>query len=171
MKYLIEAIVITLSCLLFWLVCYLATGTDRKNLVGLRSYPDEVIKKVRENPELGKYASETKNPFVIFFSNMMLFLALMFVLSLILKYTIGFTDWLDAFLFNLILGEALNLFDLVVIDLLWWRNSKRIRFSFIQDPSLYKDSKKHLISFYKGILMFAMDAALVALFVYLLPAK
>ena len=27
---------------LYWGVCFLGTGTDRKNLIGLRSYPDEV---------------------------------------------------------------------------------------------------------------------------------
>lgn len=25
--------------LLYWGVCYLGTGTDKKNLIGLRSYP------------------------------------------------------------------------------------------------------------------------------------
>lgn len=28
--------------LLYWFCCFLGTGTDKKNLLGLRSYPDEV---------------------------------------------------------------------------------------------------------------------------------
>ena len=28
--------------LLYWGTCVLSTGTDRKNLIGLRSYPDAV---------------------------------------------------------------------------------------------------------------------------------
>lgn len=29
--------------LLYWFCCFLGTGTDKKNLLGLRSYPDEVL--------------------------------------------------------------------------------------------------------------------------------
>ena len=28
--------------LLYWGICFICTGTDKKNLMGLRSYPDEV---------------------------------------------------------------------------------------------------------------------------------
>ena len=33
---------------LYWGICYLATGSDKKNLAGLRSYPDAVQDLVRE---------------------------------------------------------------------------------------------------------------------------
>ena len=29
-------------CLLLWLICYLSTGNDLKNMFGYRSYPKEV---------------------------------------------------------------------------------------------------------------------------------
>lgn len=31
----------------YWFCCFLGTGTDQKNLAGLRSYPDEVQSAVR----------------------------------------------------------------------------------------------------------------------------
>lgn len=31
---------------LYWFICFLGTGADRKNLAGLRSYPDAVQKAV-----------------------------------------------------------------------------------------------------------------------------
>ena len=40
---------------LHWGVCFLGTGTDKKNLIGLRSYPDEIQTRVRSDPQLGKY--------------------------------------------------------------------------------------------------------------------
>lgn len=52
----------------------------------------------------------------------------------------------------LILGEGLNLFDLIVIDLLWWRNSKRIRFSCVPQIEMYKNPRKHIESFFRGII-------------------
>ena len=45
------------------------------------------------------------------------------------------------------LGEGLGGFDLVIIDLLWWRNTKRIRFSFLPEQSHYQDPTKHVSSF------------------------
>lgn len=38
--------------LLYWFICFLCTGTDKKNLAGLRSYPDEVQARVRREPQL-----------------------------------------------------------------------------------------------------------------------
>ena len=51
---------------------------------------------------------------------------------------------------------------LFVIDLLWWRNTKRIRFSFLPDKEIYQDPSKHIGSFVRGIPLFAAIAALSA---------
>ena len=59
----------------------------------------------------------------------------------------------------------LGLFDLVVIDLLWWRNTKRTRFSFLPEKKYYQNPKKHIESFWRGIPLFAAVAALSALIV------
>lgn len=67
-----------------------------------------------------------------------------------------------AFWFFFALGEGLGLFDLVVIDLLWWRNTKRIRFSFLPEKAPYQDPDKHIGSFLRGIPMFAVIALLSA---------
>ena len=119
---------------LYWFICFLCTGTDRKNLAGLRSYPDAVQKAVREHPVLGKAAPQEKS--------------------------IGTAFW-----FFLTLGEGLGGFDLVIIDLLWWRNTKRIRFSFLPERSHYQDPTKHISSFLRGIPLFALVAVLSALIV------
>lgn len=65
-----------------------------------------------------------------------------------------------AFWFFLALGEGLGLFDLAIIDLLWWRNTKRIRFSFLPEKALYQDPDKHIGSFLRGIPLFAATALL-----------
>ena len=87
------------------------------------------------------------------------------VIGLIFRRALAFEGYLDAFIYFLVLGEGLGLFDLVVIDLLWWRNTKRIRFSFIPDKEEYQNPEKHLGSFWRGIPMFAAVAALTALIV------
>lgn len=99
---------------------------------------------------------------------MLLFTVVFSVLELALKNILGLNDFGTAFWFFLALGEGLGGFDLVIIDLLWWRNTKRIRFSFLLEQSHYQDPTKHIISFLWGIPLFALVAVLSAGIVYLL---
>lgn len=146
----------------YWFCCFLGTGTDRKNLVGLRSYPDAVQQAVREHPMLGKAAPQEKSMISILLGNLTLFTVVFSILGLALKNVIVLNDFLTAFLFFLALGEGLGGFDLVIIDLLWWRNTKRIRFSFLQEKKPYQDPRKHMESFLRGIPLFAVVAVLSA---------
>lgn len=79
-----------------------------------------------------------------------------------MKGILGLKRFGSAFCFFLALGEGLGLFDLVVIDLLWWRNTKRIRFSFLPEKGIYQDPAKHIGSFLQGIPLFALAAAFSA---------
>ncbi len=156
-------------CLFWWLMCYLNTGSDKKNLLGLRSYPPEVQELVRKDPVLGQSAPAEANLVKIFCSNLLLFTVVFLIIGVILKYTVGFTGFADAFLYILILGEVLNLFDLLVIDLLWWRNTPRIRFSCVEDKALYQDPKMHVGSFIRGLPMYLVVALIVAGILAVLP--
>lgn len=84
------------------------------------------------------------------------------IIGIVLKGFLSFDGYLSAFWYFLLLGEGLGLFDLVVIDLLWWRNARRIRFSFLPEKADYQDPSKHVGSFVRGIPLFAVAAALSA---------
>ncbi len=144
---------------LYWGICFLCTGTDKKNLAGLRSYPDAVQSIVRER--LADAPKEKSIPSILL-SNLILFTVVFSALGLTLKSVLAFEGYLSAFWYFLILGEGLGLFDLLVIDLLWWRNTKRIRFSFLPDKAIYQNPSKHIDSFVRGIPLFAAIAALSA---------
>lgn len=148
--------------LVYWLCCFLSTGTDKKNLLGLRSYPDAVQQAVRNHPVLGEKAPQEKSIISILFGNLVLFTVVFSVLGLVLKNVLSLHDFGTAFWFFLALGEGLGLFDLVVIDLLWWRNTKRIRFSFLPEKAPYQDPRKHIDSFLRGIPLFAVVALVTA---------
>ena len=77
---------------LYWFICFLCTGTDRKNLAGLRSYPDAVQKAVREHPVLGKAAPQEKSTAAILLSNLLLFTVVFSVLGLALKSVLGLNN-------------------------------------------------------------------------------
>ena len=150
---------------LYWGVCFLGTGTDRKNLLGLRSYPEEVQNRVRNDPQLEKVVPKAKSTVAVLLGNFLLFTVVFSVLGLALKNVLNLNDYLSVFWYFLAFGEGLGMFDLLVIDLLWWRSTKRIRFSFLPEKEYYQNPKKHIESFWRGIPLFAATAALVALIV------
>lgn len=167
----ITTIILTIIlCFVFWGCCYISTGGDEKNSKAYATYPDEVQAYVRNDSRLKKQIEKANllvspNPVRTFLANAVLFLAVLFLLGIFVRT--------DSFVMNLlrltVMGQGLNLFDYLVIDLLWWRNTKRIRFTGTENqPELYRDPQKHTASFVKGILMFFLvalaDGGLLALF-------
>ena len=143
-------------CALFFLLCYLGTGGDKKNIKSYASYPDEIQRLVRNNEELAPYIRES-SPAMAFLSNVLLF----GVVFLLLGWPIRSDSMWVNFGKLTILGQGLNLFDFLVIDLLWWRNSPRVRFSGTDHlAEVYRDPAKHAASYFRGILAFAVVALL-----------
>ena len=146
----VEAIVL---CLLFFALCILGTGTDEKNLKSYSSYPDEVKNKIKEIKEYqGKYREKNKKD--VWIENFILFIILFLILGIPIKEK----NFIHNFISVLILGQALNIFDLIVIDLLWWRNSKRIRLSKIPQKELYQTPKKHIEAFLRAVVLYFVVA-------------
>lgn len=152
-----------LLCALFFLMCYLGTGSDQKNIRHFSSYPDDVQKVVRKNPALSSQI-RTPAPSAVFLSNLLLFGVVLFLYGLVLKKE----TFAQNFLLLVITGEILNLFDLLVIDMLWWRHSPRARFTGTEHmDSAYQDMTKHVNAFIRAIPLFVIvalvDGALLTL--------
>ena len=138
-----------LLCSLFWAFCWLGTGSDEKNIRNFSTYPDEVQKIVKARPELSGNIRQ-RGPAAIFAGNLLLFTALLFAMGLLTRQEYFAGNFLN----TLLLGQALNLFDFLVIDLLWWRHTKRVRFSGTEEsPELYADPRKHFYAFLRGVLL------------------
>ena len=152
-------LIILLFWFLYWGICFLCTGTDKKNLTGLRSYPDAVQSIVRQR--LADAPREKPMPLILL-GNLAFFTTIFSAIGLVFKNIVNFDGFFRAFWYFIILGEGLGLFDLLVIDLLWWRNTQRIRFSFLPDKELYQSSGKHINSFVRGIPLFVVVAVLSA---------
>ncbi|WP_019133577.1 hypothetical protein [Kallipyga massiliensis] len=150
-------------CSAFFALCFLATGTDEKNLKQYMSYPDEVQKRIKEIEEYqGKYKETGR--FTARIANFLLFAILFLLLGIFIRQT----NFMHNFIRLLILGETLNIFDLFVIDLLWWRNTKRIRLSKIPQKELYQNPKKHIEAFSRALVLYflvaVVDGYLLTLF-------
>lgn len=155
---------LTILCLIFWGICFLNTGSDEKNIKSFASYPDEAQKIVKENPEL-QPKIKSVSPVASFVSNILVFGIVLFIFGLFLKKPSFKMNFINL----LILGQALNAFDFLIIDMLWWRHSKRIRFEGTKDRAeLYSNPKKHFISFLKGIALFLIIALIDGLILSLI---
>ncbi len=148
-------------CLLLWIICYFNTGSDQKNIKSFYSYPKDIQELVRNDQKLSEFIPKENNLFTVFISNMLLFTILFLLVGLLIQSTSGFKNDFDTFLYFLILGETINAFDFIVIDLLWWRNTPRIRFSCALDKQLYQNPKVHFESFLRGIVMYLCVALIV----------
>ena len=164
-----KGLIIIGFCFLFWFICYQKTGDDEKNMLGFRSYPKEVQERVYHDPQLSKLAPKEIYISKVFFQNIVLFTITFLIVGVILKYTLGFNGFLNTFLYFLLFGQVMNLFDLVVIDLLWFRNTTRIRFSCAPEKELYQNPRVQIDSFLRGIVMFAIPAIIVSVILFLLP--
>lgn len=149
-------------CLLFWLICYLNTGNDKKNMLSFRSYPKAIQDLLRKDEVLSKMIPKQANLSKVFISNLLMFTIIFLIVGLIIKHTSGFKGFMDTFIYFLLLGEIMNVFDLLIVDLLWWRNCPRIRFSCASDKSLYLDYTYHLASFKRAVLMYLLTAFIVS---------
>ncbi len=152
-----------LECLLMWLICYLNTGSDVKNLRGFRSYPLEMQKRLKADIKLREYIKE-KSTTEVFVGNMVVFIIVYLLFGLFVRQD----SFLGNFLVILLLGQVLNLFDLIVIDWLWWRTTERIRFSSYPDKKNYQDMAMHVQSFFRGIAMYVIVAVVDGLLLTLL---
>jgi hypothetical protein len=137
----------------------LSTGTDEKNLIGLRSYPIEIQRIIRNNEKYKNKVKQT-NMTKVFITNLIMFVIVLFIFGFFIKSN----DFKTNFVNILVLGEVLNLFDLVVIDLIWWRNTKRIRFKDIPEKEIYQNPKQHIDSFFRGIIMYLLVAIIDGIF-------
>ena len=145
---------LVILCALFWGICCLNTGSDDKNIKSYASYPDEVQEIIKKNPVL-QAKIKTVSHVMSFVSNILVFGIVLFIFGLFVKASGFRTNFVNL----LILGQCLNAFDFLVIDMLWWRNSKRVRFTNTKDRGeLYSNPKKHFVSFLKGMVVFLIVA-------------
>ena len=142
-------------CLFFFILCFLGTGTDDKNLKSFSSYPDEVQTLIRNNEDY-RAKVKTTNKCLVFLLNFLIFLVILFILGIAIRKP----NFLHNFICLSIIGQGLNLFDLLVIDLIWWRRTKRIRFTKMPEKNLYQNPRKHIESFLRAFVMYLLIAAI-----------
>lgn len=139
---LIESVVL---CLVFTLLVWLMARDPIKSLY---NYPPKIQDRVKSLEEYKDKIPTQKNKLAAKLGASVLFVV---VLSLLLRYVNGYTTFLQAFGWGFLLWTAVNLWDAVVLDILWFCHDPRFVFKGTEDMvSDYHDYWFHIKGFFIG---------------------
>ena len=153
----VESVVL---CLLFTLMVYFMS---REPIKSLYNYPPKIQERVKTLDEYKDKIPTQKNKLAAKLGACVLFVA---VLSLILRYVNGYTTFLQAFGYGFLLWTIVNLWDAVVLDILWFCHDPHFVFKGTEDMvSDYHDYGFHIKGFFIGEALALVVCALAGLVV------
>lgn len=138
----IESVVL---CLVFTLLVWLMVRDPIKSLY---NYPPKIQDRVKSLEEYKDKIPTQKNKLAAKLGASVLFVV---VLSLLLRYVNGYTTFLQAFGGGFLLWTVVNLWDAVVLDIIWFCHDPRFVFKGTEDMvSDYHDYWFHIKGFFIG---------------------
>ena len=153
----IESVVL---CLVFTLMVYFMS---REPIKSLYNYPPKIQERVRSLDEYKDRIPTQKNKLAAKFGACALFVV---VLSLILRYVNGYTTFPQAFGYGFLLWTIVNLWDLLVLDILWFCHDPHFVFKGTEDMVIdYHDYWFHTKGFFIGEALALIVCALAGLVV------
>ena len=142
----IEIIVL---CLIFTLVFVGTTLKDPLSMV--HDFPPEIIGKVKELGLL-KESQDRKSKKIII-KRIFAIIIFGFIFALVVYNFNNVDNFIKGFLYTYLICFIVNTYDTIVIDLIWFRNSKKARIPGTEDMKEYKSVLFHIKAWLKGILL------------------
>lgn len=153
----IESIVL---CLIFTLLVYLMS---REPIKTLYNYPPKIQERVKSLDAYKGQIPTQKNKVAAKTVASILFVI---VLSLILRYVNGYTTFLQAFGYGFLLWTVVNLWDMIVLDIIWFCHDPHFVFKGTEDMvKEYHDYWFHIKGFFIGEMLALVVCALAGLVV------
>ena len=160
MVFAIESVVL---CIVFTLLVYLMS---RDPINELYNYPPKIQERVKSLEEYKDNIPTKKNKLAAKIIASVLFIA---IASLVLRYVNGYTTFLQAFGYGFLLWTIVNLWDLVVLDIIWFCHDPHFVIKGTEDMvSDYHDYWFHVKGFFIGealALIVCVVAGLIVQFV------
>ena len=156
----IESVIL---CRLFTVMVYLMSRDPIKTLY---NYPPTIQERVKSLEQYKDQIPTQKNKIAAKSVAALLFVV---ILSLIMKYVNGCTAFKDAFLTSFLLWTIVNLYDAVVMDIIWFCHDPHFVFEGTEDMvSDYHDYWFHIKGFFIGEVLALVVCLLVGLAVQFL---
>ena len=142
MVLLIEGIIL---CVAFTLMVFVMS---RKPINTLYNYPPKIQERVKSLEEYKDSIPTQKNKIAAKLIACVLFVV---VLSLILRFINGYTTFLEAFGYGFLLWTIVNLWDAIVLDIIWFCHDPHFVFKGTEDMVKdYHDYWFHIKGFFIG---------------------
>ena len=156
----IESVIL---CRLFTVMVYLMSRDPIKTLY---NYPPTIQERVKSLEQYKDQIPTQKNKIAAKSVAALLFVV---ILSLIMKYVNGCTAFKDAFLTSFLLWTIVNLYEAVVMDIIWFCHDPHFVFEGTEDMvSDYHDYWFHIKGFFIGEVLALVVCLLVGLAVQFL---
>lgn len=123
---LIECIIL---CILFTLMVYIMSRNPIKTLY---NYPPKIIERVKSLDEYKTKIPTTKNQIL---TKSLVSITIIILVSLILRYINGYTTFKEGFSCAMLIWTIINLYDVIILDICWFCQSKKFIFKGTEDIS------------------------------------
>ena len=154
---LIESIIL---CAIFTLMVFIMSKNPIKTLY---NYPPKIQERVKSLDEYKDKIPTKKNKLAA-----KLFASIIFIiiLCLVLKYINGCESFLDSFKYGFILWTIVNLYDAIVLDIIWFCHDKKFVFKGTEDMEKeYHNYFFHIKGFFIGELLALIICSIAGLII------
>ena len=158
---LIESVIL---CLMFTLMVFFMS---REPIKTLYNYPPRIQERVKSLDAYKDRVPTQKNKAAAKIAASVLFVI---VLSLILRYVNGYTTFGEAFGYGFLLWTIVNLWDVIVLDIIWFCHDPHFVFKGTEDMTAdYHDYGFHIKGFFIGEALALAVCAAAGLVVQYIP--
>jgi len=154
----IEAIAL---CVLFSLMVYVMS---RNPIATLYNYPPKIQERVKSIDEYKDKIPTTENKIV---AKVLASIIIVIIVSLILRYINGYTTFIEGFGYGFLIWTIVNIYDALVIDIIWFCHSKEFVFKGTEDMvKEYHNYWFHIKESLKGEIIGALVCVIVGLVIH-----
>ena len=153
----VESIIL---CVIFTVMVYLMS---REPIKTLYNYPPKIQERVKSIEEYKDKIPTKENKLGAKLGASVIFLI---ILCLILRYVNGYTTFLESFKYGFILWTVVNLYDAIVLDIIWFCHDKHFVFKGTEDMvSEYHNYWFHIKGFFIGEVLALVICALAGVII------
>lgn len=153
----IESIIL---CALFTLMVY---AMSREPIKTLYNYPPKIQERVKTLEEYKDKIPTKENKVAAKIVASILFLI---IICVVLRYINGYTTFLESFGYGLLLWSVVNLYDAIVLDIIWFCHDKHFVFKGTEDmEDEYHNYWFHIKGFFIGEALALVICALAGIII------
>ncbi len=138
----IESVVL---CLIFTIMVYIMS---REPIKTLYNYPPKIQERVKS---LAKYKNKIPTQENKIIAKLFASIIFLIIICIVLRYINGYTTFKESFIYGFILWTIVNLWDLIVLDIIWFCHDKYFIFKGTEDMvDEYHNYLFHIKGFFIG---------------------